>query len=38
MQTCLEKKGIEYDSSAKYTDGEKYDLYIITNVFVKYFF
>ena len=27
----LEKKGIEYDSFAKYTDGEKYDLYIITN-------
>ena len=27
----LEKKGIEYDGSAKYTDGEKYDLYIITN-------
>ena len=27
----LISKGIEYDKSSKYTDGEKYDLYIITN-------
>ena len=27
----LISKGIEYDNSSKYTDGEKYDLYIITN-------
>lgn len=26
----LISKGIEYDKSSKYTDGEKYDLYIIT--------
>ena len=26
----LISKGIEYDESSKYTDGEKYDLYIIT--------
>lgn len=28
----LEKKGIKYDSFAEYTDGEVYDLYIITEV------
>lgn len=28
----LISKGIEYDKSSKYTDGEKYDLYIITEV------
>ena len=28
----LISKGIEYDKSSKYTDGEKYDLYIITKV------
>jgi len=28
----LELKGIEYKGNAKYTDGEVYDLYIITNV------
>lgn len=27
----LISKGIEYDESSEYTDGEKYDLYIITN-------
>lgn len=27
----LISNGIEYDKSSKYTDGEKYDLYIITN-------
>ena len=28
----LESKGIKYDSFAEYTDGEVYDLYVITNV------
>ncbi len=31
-KSALEAKGIEYNSSAEYTDGEVYDLYIITDV------
>lgn len=31
-KTELENKGIKYDSFAEYTDGEVYDLYIITKV------
>ena len=32
LKSSLEAKGLKYDSFAEYTDGEVYDLYIITRV------